>query len=330
MTDKNTIKKDVDLVALVEQDLGPGKRHGSWTMFKCPFHEDITPSLGVKNGSSKYPALYICYGCGQRGDAFSWLMEYRKLPYAESLAFLGGDLYKSPTNNEIRKEIPPSEKEPPDFDWQTSANIVVDNCKKNLWSPIGEKAHTWLNARGLKDNTLRTWNIGYSPGVTIAHLFVPAGILLPCYSHGRWWYLKVRRASGDPKYIKVKGSSGAALWGLNFPWATEAFKFEGEFDQMLFWQETLDFTNAFTFGSATDLLDPFTWGIDFLTFNFIFDAGDTDEAGEKSYTKALSISGRVRRAALPSPHKDITDYWKAGGNIRDWAWYQIGMHEVNS
>jgi hypothetical protein len=320
MTDLIELKRNTDLIAMIENDLGAGKRCGSWMAFRCPFHEDSTPSLMVKNGSTKFPAFFKCYGCGEHGDVFSWLMKYRKHNFVDALKMLGGEL----TNNPVTiPQIEHEGKAAPAGDWQASATEAVHCCKRLLWSTSGEKARAWLNARGLKDVTLRTWNIGYSTGMKISGLWVPAGIVLPCWAHDRWWYLKIRQATGKPKYIKVKGSSGAALWGLNFPWAPEVFKFEGEFDQMLFWQECRDFTNAFTLGSATDRLDPFTWGIDLLSFNCILDAGDNDSSGQGNYAQLLACSGKVRRAEVPSPAKDITDFWKAGGNIKTWAWYQI-------
>ena len=325
MTDTTALKCNSDLVAMIDQDLGQGKRSGSWMLFCCPFHEDHTPSLGVKNGSAKFPAFFKCFACGESGDAISWLMKYRKLTFMESVKVLGGELTSEPIS---RLQVQPEAKAAPALDWQASATEAVHFCKRMLWSPAGEKARAWLHARGLSDDTLHTWNVGYSTGIKISGLWIHAGILLPCWAHDRWWYLKIRRAMGDPKYIKVKGSSGAALWGLNLPWASEAFKFEGEFDQMLFWQECRDFTNAFTFGSATDRMDPFTWGIDLLSFNHILDAGDNDQAGQKAYADLLACSGNVRRAEVPAPAKDITDFWKAGGNIKAWAWYQIRRAEM--
>ncbi len=325
MTQIHELKHTADLLKLVEQDCGEGKRSGHWTLYRCPFHEDHTPSMGVKNSDDKFPAFYKCFSCGASGDVFSYLTKKRGLTFADAIRFLGG----TPDQNAApRPEVPPEAKEAPAEDWQASATEVVHVCRRLLWSDAGEKARAWLNARGLQDNTLRTWNIGYSTGMKISGLWVQAGIVIPCWAHNRWWYIKVRRAQGEPKYIKVKGSSGAALFGLNFPWAPEAFRVEGEFDQMLLWQECRDFTNVFTLGSATDKLDPATWGVDLLEFETILDAGDTDTAGNKASADLFALTSRVRRCDLPA--HDITDFWKAGGDLKSWAWYQIRKAQIGA
>lgn len=326
MNDIDELKHSVDLIAMVESDLGPGRRVGRWTMYRCPFHDDKNPSMGVRNSDGKIPALYKCFAnCGAHGDVFSWMTKYRKMSFVDALKALGGGQSIS-TAAPARKV--PEPVQPPDQEWQASISEAVHYCQKLLWTDGGEKARHWLNSRGLNNDTLKTKCLGYSTGLKISGLWIPAGIVIPCWAHDRWWYVKVRRASGEPKYIKVKGSSGAALYGLNFPWAPEAFRVEGEFDQMILWQECRDFTNVFTTGSASDRLDPVTWGIDLLEFEYILDAGDSDNAGNLASKELKAMTGRVIRCPFPAPAKDATDFWKAGGNLKAWAWYQIKRLEV--
>lgn len=328
MNNIQSLKLTTDLVAMVERDLGQqGKRSGRWTLFRCPFHEDKDPSMGVKNSDGKFPAFFKCFACGETGDVFSWLTKHRGLPFAEAVKLLGGDL---PQDAVRRPEVRPEAASAPAQDWQASVTELVTVCKQILFSDAGGNARAWLHARGLQDGTLKTWNVGYSPGMKIAGLYVERGIVLPCWAHERWWYVKVRRPQGEPKYRKVKGSSGAALWGLNFPWAPEAFRVEGEFDQMLLWQECAHFTNIFTLGSATDRLDPVTWGGDLLEFERIFDAGDQDAAGTKASAELFNLTSRVIRCEIPAPAKDITDFWKGGGNLMTWVKYQIRKAEVTA
>jgi hypothetical protein len=61
--------------------------------------------------------------------------------------------------------------------------------------------------------------------------------------------------------------------------------------------------------------------VDLLEFDTILDAGDSDAAGNRASAELFAMTGRVRRCDLPA--HDITDYWKAGGDIKSWAWYQI-------
>ena len=86
--------KMADLVHLVENDLGPGKRAGRWMMFICPFHTDHDPSLAVTNGNGGRGPFWRCFGCGQAGDAIGWLRQYHQVGFAEAVRTLegGGEL----------------------------------------------------------------------------------------------------------------------------------------------------------------------------------------------------------------------------------------------
>ena len=68
--------------------------------------------------------------------------------------------------------------------WQSSASRAALLCEQQLWTSRGERARTWLKARGLMDETLRRWTIGYTWGQSIEALWVPRGIVLP-YLFGR-------------------------------------------------------------------------------------------------------------------------------------------------
>ena len=67
----------------------------------CPFHQDKTPSFTVYEDSNRF----ICFGCGERGDAIDFIMKLRNLTFKEALAYLRIDSkYKPPrkdprTNN---------------------------------------------------------------------------------------------------------------------------------------------------------------------------------------------------------------------------------------
>lgn len=70
MTDLQDLKSRLELLAEVEKDLGPGKKHGRYTMFSCPFpghsHGDRRPSLAAYEDGS-----YFCFTCGAKGDVLS-------------------------------------------------------------------------------------------------------------------------------------------------------------------------------------------------------------------------------------------------------------------
>lgn len=324
MTDTLTIKRGVDLAAVIEAALGPGRRVGRSTMWPCPFHEDSTPSLSVKRG--EHGDYYHCFGCGAGGDAITFMQRHYRLTFIEALRRLGGD--NTITVSDPRPPVPPAPRTPPEADWQAAAREITERGMDRLCSPAGSRARDWLHARGLTDNTLRSYNIGYSQGMTVRGIYVEPGIIIPGYDCDHYWYIKVRRASGEPKYRKVRGST-SGLFGQHprIWWSQDIFLTEGEMDCMLLWQECYDITNVATFGSASDRIDPHTWGGPLSQMEQIYLCYDMDPAGNMGALDMMLKTGRAHSCRIPDIHghavKDLTDYYLAGGDLRAWAWYQI-------
>ncbi|RMD81441.1 MAG: DNA primase, partial [Lentisphaerae bacterium] len=82
---KFRLRNNVDLVQLAERYIPSLKRAGSTFKGLCPFHEEKTPSFVI------YPEKnhYICFGCGQSGDIFKFVMEIERLEFIEAMIFLG-------------------------------------------------------------------------------------------------------------------------------------------------------------------------------------------------------------------------------------------------
>lgn len=325
--DVQTIKQAADLAAIIERSLGPGRRVGRSLLWLCPWHDDgHNPSLSLKPGNGSAADYYHCFGCGKSGDVITWLMDHDGLTFRQAVEFLGGNF----TSDHVRREAPlPTSKQAPAADWQAAAQEITTQCKQALCSPIGDRARHWLNARGLKDNTICTWDLGYSRGETIAGIYVEPGIVIPGHDGERYWYIKIRRSNGSPKYRKVRGSSNGYFGQPpHLYWSNDIFLTEGEFDCMLLWQECYEITNVATFGSASDRIDPATWGGPLSFFDKIYAVYDLDAAGSAAAFSLFKLTGRAVICKLPKqvgkiPVKDITDYYLAGGDLQAWAWYQI-------
>lgn len=242
---------------------------------------------------------------------------------------------------------------PPGEAWQALALRAVEICERNLWAPVGAGALAYLRGRGLQDETLRHWRLGYSPGLRLsapagespapeAEMWTPRGVLAPCLVGGRAWYLKVSLLPGEQvkcercgeqararyacpacgaltKYRGVKGNRPAAIFGadgLVGSWA--ALFVEGEFDAMIAWQELHDVIAVCTLGSATNRPDLATWGAYLLGLEWVLAAYDDDEAGRRGAAVLEQMSERVRAIPLPPGAKDINDFTLAGGEL--WPW----------
>src|SRR4051812_28270925 len=151
------VRDAVDMVELVgaRSDL---RRVGSrWTGL-CPFHDERTPSFSVEADKK----LYHCFGCGASGDAFAFVQEIESLSFKEAVEQLA-DRYGVELKRE--QEDPEAEKRRKERDrLLTLLNRVGAFYERVLWeSPEAARAREYLAARGLGDEVLRKFHVGYSP-----------------------------------------------------------------------------------------------------------------------------------------------------------------------
>jgi DNA primase len=151
------VKEAVDMVELVgaRSDL---RRVGSrWTGL-CPFHDERTPSFSV-NAENK---LYHCFGCGASGDAIKFVEETDGLNFPEAVEMLA-DRYRV----ELKQEQEDPEAEQRRRRRERLLSLVeraTGYYERVLWeSPEAAKARAYLSGRGLGDDVLRTFRVGYAP-----------------------------------------------------------------------------------------------------------------------------------------------------------------------
>jgi DNA primase len=151
------VKDAVDMVELVgaRSDL---RRVGSrWTGL-CPFHDERTPSFSV-NAENK---LYHCFGCGESGDAIKFVRETEGLEFKEAVEVLA-ERYRV----ELKREQEDPEAEEREKRRKRLLALVdrtASYYERVLWeSPEAAKAREYLAGRGLGEDVLRTFRVGYSP-----------------------------------------------------------------------------------------------------------------------------------------------------------------------
>lgn len=235
---------------------------------------------------------------------------------------------------------------PPGEAWQAAARRAIQICQEQLWQPRGTPALDYLRRRGLKDETIRSWSLGYSPGVKFDHggrkdhsLYVARGVVIPCLAMGQVWYLKVCllpdqkvRCQGcgemcvarQPcphcalvnKYRGVKGNRPAAIFGADdLPGSPLALFVEGEFDALIAWQELRDVIAVCTLGSATNRPDLLIWGPYLVPLQMILTTYDTDAAGQSGLQALMALSERVYPCPLPPATEKAGD--QPGGRVKD-------------
>lgn len=330
---KNTPKND--LISLIEADLGHGKKSGRWMLYHCPFpghkHGDRKPALSVTNGDGKRPPWWKCWACDRQGGAVRWLMEYRRLEYQEALRVLELDLPTGPQ----REQLPPVQLPdlPPSQVWQDRAWKLIQRAEDILWSKEGKDALAWLLLRGLSEETICAARIGYiprgfeesavlwgKPNDDPEPIKFFRGVLVPGVIGSAIWYLKMRPAQqiGRNKYLNVRGSKLALYQAETLCNELPAIFCEGEFDTLLMSQEARGLINAITLSSASATLNLANWGLYLLRPPRFLLALDADAAGAKGIAKLswLHDAQRLEIPALKDGDKDITDFYKSGGDIR--------------
>lgn len=147
------IKSKVDIVELINEYV-PLKKRGRNFQALCPFHSEKVPSFNVS------PELQIwkCFGCGQGGDIFKFLMEYEKMDFGEALRFLADragiklERYR-PTPEEAKKKL------------LLEINHLASEFYHYLLTQhqVGQTARDYLKKRGINPKTITTFKLGYAP-----------------------------------------------------------------------------------------------------------------------------------------------------------------------
>jgi hypothetical protein len=95
--------REIDLVHLIESDLGAGVDTGKWKKFLCPFcrhlQRELKTFLLATNTGAK--GFWFCKFCNRKGDALAWLKDYRRMSTESALAYLRGPYVKFRNAREV-------------------------------------------------------------------------------------------------------------------------------------------------------------------------------------------------------------------------------------
>jgi DNA primase len=151
------VKDSVDMVDLVSPHSDLRRVGQRWTGL-CPFHDERTPSFSV-NAEHK---RYHCFGCSASGDALDFVQEIEALDFVGALEFLA-ERY----NVELTREAEDPQAEQDRLRKERLYKLVERAAvyyARLLWeSPEAEPARAYLADRGLGEEVLREFRIGYSP-----------------------------------------------------------------------------------------------------------------------------------------------------------------------
>jgi DNA primase len=151
------VKQAVDIVEVINAhtDL---KRQGARMVGLCPFHEERTPSFSV----DPQEKLYHCFGCGVGGDVIKFVEEKDGLGFVEAVELLA-DRYG--VELERDQEDPRAEaRRARQRRLEQLLERTASYYANYLWeSKEGAKAREYLAGRGLAEETLRDFGVGFAP-----------------------------------------------------------------------------------------------------------------------------------------------------------------------
>ncbi len=152
MSPAEEIKAKLDIVEVIREYIQV-KATGANFQALCPFHREKTPSFVI----SPEKQIWHCFGCGKGGDVLSFVQEMEGLSFPDTLRLLapkaGVTLHReSPQEYSRRGRL---------FDCLEAA---AEQYARWLESEaMGKKMKAYLLGRGLSEQTLKDWQVGYSP-----------------------------------------------------------------------------------------------------------------------------------------------------------------------
>jgi len=150
------VRARADIVEVISQYLTL-KRSGSGFKALCPFHKEKTPSFNV----SPERQIYHCFGCGEGGNVFTFIMKMDGLSFAEAVRTLARR-YGVRLTEEMEAQV--DERARLRRRLLNLNRRVAAYFHKNLLDVrIGAAARAYLEKRGVSEEAIKRFMIGFAP-----------------------------------------------------------------------------------------------------------------------------------------------------------------------
>jgi len=320
MKDQNPVIEEIrqkaDIVEVIS-DYVALKKRGKNHLALCPFHSEKTPSFTA----SQDKQLFHCFGCGEGGNVFSFVMKIENISFWEAAKLLA-EKYSVPLDIPDFKPGQDASRKKLLFDITAKA---AEFFSQQL---AGSKtASDYIKTRGFSEKTVSFFRLGFAPegwDNLYRHLlskgFMPkdiegAGLILPRADRENSYYDRFRNRlmipvfdikgniagfgarsldGAEPKYLNSPDSpiynKSNILYGLNF--SKEDIKKQ---DSVLIVEGYMDFISCFAAGvknvaasSGTALTSSHAKTLQRITNNFSL-VFDSDNAGSLATERSISL-----------------------------------------
>jgi DNA primase len=155
---KERVRDAVDLIDLVSARTELRRAGANRYEGLCPFHEERTPSFGI----DPVKKVYHCFGCGAGGDVFTFVQETEGLDFGGAMELLA-DRYGVELEREQEDPQAAARRERRER-LIGLLERTADYYSRFLWdSADAQDARAYLVERGLQEDTLRGFRVGYAP-----------------------------------------------------------------------------------------------------------------------------------------------------------------------
>ena len=151
-----SVRDATDIVEMIGDHVSLKKRGKSWFGL-CPFHQEKSPSFHV----DPVRQFYHCFGCGEGGNAFTFLMQMDRISFPEAVRVLadkaGISLPEAQADPDHDREIENL------YNVHKMATEFYRDCY--LKTKAGQKAQTYMQDRGFDSETVDKFLVGYAPNL---------------------------------------------------------------------------------------------------------------------------------------------------------------------
>jgi DNA primase len=154
----DTVKQQADIVRVIGDYIKLKKAGAQNFSGLCPFHQEKTPSFSVHATRQ----FFHCFGCGVSGDVFTFVQKIEGITFPEAIRLIAQKLdiklpkmeYGSP------QEAQEARQRGQLMEMHERACLFFE---EQLRRPEAAHAREYLSGRGLKEDAIRTFRLGYAP-----------------------------------------------------------------------------------------------------------------------------------------------------------------------
>ena len=146
----NKIKDSLDIVDVISNYVSLTAR-GKNFFGVCPFHDDSNPSMSV----SREKQIYTCFSCGASGNVIKFIMDFENISFPDAL-------YKCANMANIHIDVQRTSEPVKNKELYNIYDLSSKFYQNNLNSIMGKKAKEYLANRGITEEILKEFEIGYS------------------------------------------------------------------------------------------------------------------------------------------------------------------------